>query len=363
MTRLLQPSLSGNAQICIICNISPLSKHIEESHLTLKFASRAKRIKQHATITEVVDEKTLLENYREEIEELKNQLKEAKDLRGHVKNKASPSMDDDDIQVLSQAVSNLERLILKTTTAEEKRRRKKRREAMAKLQEKQGLPKSINGDSSLKSNGGDTLLNGLLNKDDDDTLLDSLSLDENSLSKSHRESEKLGASMRDDHSLGGNSVGDESTVAEGKNLISELHRIQGLLGGVLARKGPAGSVDTNKLVSSPSKFDGQSDQEVEKLRAQLREQAASSSLRMADQTFLQAQLHEKDLLLKDISQILEAVERRQVDLETENERLKTRLQNTSGELRTKESETLILEKLITKRDEEIKKLKSQLGQG
>lgn len=310
-----------------------------------------------------MDEKTLLENYREEIEELKNQLKEARDSRGQVKNAAPTSIDDDDIQVLSQAVSNLERLILKTTTAEEKRRRKKRREAMAKMQEEQGLPKAINGDSSLKSSDGDTLLNGMLNKDDDDTLLDSLSLDENSQTKLYRELEKSAALMKDDHSLGGNSVGDESTVAEGKNLINELHRIQGLLGGVLAKKGSTGSLDVKKVTSSPLKINGQSDAEVEKLRAQLHEQAVSSSLRMADQTFLQAQLHEKDLLLKDISQILEAVEKRQVELETENQRLKTRLQNTSGELRTKESETLILEKLITKRDEEIKKLKAKLGQG
>jgi len=362
LTRLLQPSLSGNAQICIICNISPLSRHIEESHLTLKFASRAKKIKQHATITEVVDEKTLLENYREEIEELKNQLKEARDSRGNAKNPTSSPIDDDDVQVLSQAVSNLERLILKTTTAEEKRRRKKRREALLKLREEQEHPITINGDSSLKSNGGDTLLNGILNKNDDDTMLDALSLDDNSLTMSHREAEKMSASIKDDHSLGGNSVGDESTVAEGRNLISELHRIQGLLGGVLAKKGSVGSLEVKKVASSPSTVNAQSDVEVERLRAQLHEQSVSSSLRMADQTFLQAQLQEKDLLLKDISQILEAVEKRQVDLETENERLKMRLQNTSSELRTKESETFILEKLITKRDDEIKKLKAQLRQ-
>ena len=126
MTRLLQPSLSGNAQICIICNISPLSKHIEESHLTLKFASRAKKIKQHATINEVLDEKTLLENYREEIEDLKNQLKEAKEAQENLNVngsnddnvKGSSSIDEDDVDVLTQAVSNLENLILKTTTAE-----------------------------------------------------------------------------------------------------------------------------------------------------------------------------------------------------------------------------------------------------
>jgi centromeric protein E len=78
LTRLLQPSLGGNARICIICNISPALCNLEESHNTLKFAMRAKRIRQHARITEVADEKTLLRSYREEIEELKRQLKEAR---------------------------------------------------------------------------------------------------------------------------------------------------------------------------------------------------------------------------------------------------------------------------------------------
>jgi len=48
LTRILQPSLSGQAQIVLICNISPIIKHLEESHNTLKFATRAKRIKQTA---------------------------------------------------------------------------------------------------------------------------------------------------------------------------------------------------------------------------------------------------------------------------------------------------------------------------
>ena len=78
LTRLLQPSLGGNAQVCIICNVSPSPKNAEESHNTLKFAMRAKRIVQYARITEVVDKNTLLRSYREEIEELKRQLREAR---------------------------------------------------------------------------------------------------------------------------------------------------------------------------------------------------------------------------------------------------------------------------------------------
>jgi len=370
LTRLLQPSLSGNAQICIICNISPLSRHIEESHLTLKFASRAKKIKQHATITEVVDEKTLLENYREEIEELKNQLKDAKynshdSQQSNSQNLNTSSIDDDDVQVLSQAVSNLERLILKTTTADEKKRKKKRREALAKIQSEQGIPASISGGSGSKSSGGNTLLNGLFNKEEDENaLLHSLSLDEYS-QKMDSKATMSSSLFKDDQSLG--SLGDESTVVEGKKLVNELHRIQGLLATVLKKKGstvsPGGnnSVSSTPIVGPPMVRKAESEVEVERLRAQLHDQAVHSSLRMADSTFLQAQLQEKDALLKDISQILEAVEKRQVELETENDRLKLQWHNGMSELRNKESETIILEKLIKKRDDQIKEFKVQLA--
>lgn len=46
----------------------------EESHNTLKFASRAKKIKMKAEVNESIDDKTLLSQYREEINLLKSQL-------------------------------------------------------------------------------------------------------------------------------------------------------------------------------------------------------------------------------------------------------------------------------------------------
>jgi hypothetical protein len=123
----------------------------------------------------------------------------------------------------------------------------------------------------------------------------------------------------------------------------------------LAKKGST-AITGNSNISdaiSPSKK-AESEVEVERLRAQLHQQAVHSSLRMADSTFLQTQLQEKDDLLKDISDILEAVEKRQVELESENERLKIQWHNGMSELRAKDSETLILEKLIKKRDDQIK---------
>lgn len=57
LTRLLQPSLGGNAKITIICTVTGALLSSDETHNTLKFANRAKRMKNHAAINEVSNEK------------------------------------------------------------------------------------------------------------------------------------------------------------------------------------------------------------------------------------------------------------------------------------------------------------------
>ncbi|EGG21138.1 kinesin family member 11 [Cavenderia fasciculata] len=77
LTRILQNSLGGNSKIAIICTITLANNNFEESHSTLKFASRAKNIVNNAKVNETVDDKTLIKQYRNEIAELKNKLEEA----------------------------------------------------------------------------------------------------------------------------------------------------------------------------------------------------------------------------------------------------------------------------------------------
>lgn len=74
LTRLLQPSLQGNARISVLCTISPAMLNQEESTNTLKFAQRIKKIVTSAITTEIMDDKALLQKYRGEIDELRNQL-------------------------------------------------------------------------------------------------------------------------------------------------------------------------------------------------------------------------------------------------------------------------------------------------
>lgn len=74
LTRLLQPSLSGDARISVVCTMNPDAQAVTESTSTLQFASRIKRVQLSAKKKEVVDTDALIERYRKEIEDLKNKL-------------------------------------------------------------------------------------------------------------------------------------------------------------------------------------------------------------------------------------------------------------------------------------------------
>lgn len=74
LTRLLQSSLSGNAKIAVICTVSPTLRCVDETHNTLRFATRAKKIKTNAAVNELMDDKTLLKAYKMEINCLRARL-------------------------------------------------------------------------------------------------------------------------------------------------------------------------------------------------------------------------------------------------------------------------------------------------
>ncbi|RUS29388.1 hypothetical protein BC938DRAFT_480720 [Jimgerdemannia flammicorona] len=56
LTRILQPSLGGNARTAIIGTITPASGHCEETTSTLKFASRAKNIQNKPEVNEEISQ-------------------------------------------------------------------------------------------------------------------------------------------------------------------------------------------------------------------------------------------------------------------------------------------------------------------
>ena len=73
LTRLLEDSLGGNTKTCMIANISPADYNFEETMSTLRYANRAKNIKNRPKINEDPKD-ALLRQYMEEIKRLKDML-------------------------------------------------------------------------------------------------------------------------------------------------------------------------------------------------------------------------------------------------------------------------------------------------
>lgn len=76
LTRLLRPALEGDSKVVIICNVSPSLESYDETLSTLKFAQRAKKIKQKIKKNTVIDSKALIMRYEAEIEKLLAKLRE-----------------------------------------------------------------------------------------------------------------------------------------------------------------------------------------------------------------------------------------------------------------------------------------------
>ncbi|CAH8847748.1 unnamed protein product [Trichobilharzia szidati] len=75
LTRLLQDSLGGNSKTAMIANISPSDYNYDESLSTLRYANRAKNIKNKAKINEDPKD-AMLRQFQKEIEQLRRQLEE-----------------------------------------------------------------------------------------------------------------------------------------------------------------------------------------------------------------------------------------------------------------------------------------------
>jgi hypothetical protein len=150
---------------------------------------------------------------------------------------------------------------------------------------------------------------------------------------------------------------------DSSTLLIELHRIQEMLGSVMKKKRKGGggsaaaaaggggkksphSTTTNKSdIRTPER-----DAEVERLRLKLQEQEVTSTMRKADSSFLQGQLNVKDKLLNEVSILLEALERRQLALETENRQLREDLAGAATMIEDADTVRAMLEQKLAERD-------------
>ncbi len=76
LTRMLEDSLGGNCKTTMMAMISPAFEAMLETISTLKFANRAKNIKNEAKVNEDLDQKSLLRKYERELKRLRAELEE-----------------------------------------------------------------------------------------------------------------------------------------------------------------------------------------------------------------------------------------------------------------------------------------------
>eukprot|EP00892_Ulva_mutabilis_P011777 jgi/Ulvmu1/8972/UM005_0063.1 len=74
LTRILEDSLGGNCKTTMMCMVSPALDAFAEGVSTLKFANRAKTIRNRAEVNEDADHRTLLRKYEKELKQLRSEL-------------------------------------------------------------------------------------------------------------------------------------------------------------------------------------------------------------------------------------------------------------------------------------------------
>ncbi|KZT11970.1 kinesin-domain-containing protein [Laetiporus sulphureus 93-53] len=122
LTRMLQPSLLGDARISVICTINPSVSAIAESTSTLLFAQRVKKVQLHAQKREVLDTDALLERYKKEIDELKKKLADRESTSLRRRRSVREQMDESKaMSDLNNRIQQLTKLILTSQTMDENR--------------------------------------------------------------------------------------------------------------------------------------------------------------------------------------------------------------------------------------------------
>ncbi|XP_054024652.1 kinesin-like protein KIF3A isoform X3 [Melanerpes formicivorus] len=98
LTRLLQDSLGGNSKTMMCANIGPADYNYDETISTLRYANRAKNIKNKARINEDPKD-ALLRQFQKEIEELKKKLEEGEEISGSETSDSEEEDEDDEGEI------------------------------------------------------------------------------------------------------------------------------------------------------------------------------------------------------------------------------------------------------------------------
>ena len=99
LTHILKTSLGGTARTAVICNVTPALCHMDETHSTLRFACRAKKVANHVARNERVADATTIKRQQVEIDRLKSTIRSLKRQQQQKKNgnnKENDNNNDDD---------------------------------------------------------------------------------------------------------------------------------------------------------------------------------------------------------------------------------------------------------------------------
>ena len=78
LTKILQNSIGGNAKTAIICTVTPAAMSEEQTVSTLRFASQAKTIQNHAKVNEVLDDQAQINRLKKDMAKLLKELEQQK---------------------------------------------------------------------------------------------------------------------------------------------------------------------------------------------------------------------------------------------------------------------------------------------
>lgn len=107
LTRLLQPTLGGDARLAMVCCVAPSENYVEETRSTLQFAQRAAKVRLAPRVHEVLDDASQLRRVKRQLAELQRRQQEYEALGRSGKTEELSRLLDANTQ-LSEAVASKE---------------------------------------------------------------------------------------------------------------------------------------------------------------------------------------------------------------------------------------------------------------
>ncbi|KAG2547894.1 kinesin-like protein KIN-7K, chloroplastic isoform X2 [Panicum virgatum] len=336
LTRLLQSSLSGHGHVSLICTITPASSNMEETHNTLKFASRAKRVEIYASRNRIIDEKSLIKKYQREISSLKQELdqlrrgmiggasqEEIMSLRqqleeGQVKMQSRLEEEEEAKAALMSRIQRLTKLILVST--------------------KNNIPALT--DSHQRHNSASEQDAGFTASDQMDLLIEQIKMLAGEVAFGTSSLKRLIEQSIDD---------PEGTKDQIENLEREIQQKRRHMRSLEQQIMESGEAS----VANASMVDMQ--QTISKLTAQCSEKAFELELKSADNRVLQEQLQQKNAEINDLQEKVLRLEQQlsvKADRPPEQETNYIKQENNYSQ-----QETIDLKSKLQSKEAEIEKLK------